>query len=104
MEESHAGEIPAWPRNTGNSARGNGITNGRRNNGNSRGCLFGRQSSRCATGHQNVNLETSQLGRQIGKAIVISLAPAKFNGDVLSLDVAEVPQACQKCLQLPAMT
>jgi len=37
-------------------------------------------------GHKDIDLEALELRRQLGELIIISLGPAKFNGDVLPVD------------------
>jgi hypothetical protein len=52
-------------------------------------CLA-RKRSRCTSGHENVNLETHQLGRQVGEPIIFPLGPSILDDDVLPLHVAEL--------------
>ena len=50
-------------------------------------------------GHDNVNFETDELGRQSGQAVILFLRPAVFDDEVPALDVAELAQTGPQCLQ-----
>ena len=47
----------------------------------------------CSLGHDDINLETNQLGRQFGESLVLSLSPTEFDGEVLAFDIAQIAQA-----------
>ena len=52
-----------------------------------------------AVGHDDVDLETNQLSRQLGEPVILALRPAEFDDDVLAFDVAEVAQTGSQCFQ-----
>ena len=61
-------------------------------------CLAARAPG-TAVGHDDVDLEPHQLGRELGKPVVLALRPAELDDEVLALDVAELAQARPECLQ-----
>src|SRR5262245_2585727 len=71
----------------------------RHNDGNRLGRILGRQdypgSSSC---HDDINLETHQLGRKLREPIDLSLRKSVLDGDVLSFDVAKLAQSLPNCL------
>src|SRR6516165_2501769 len=55
--------------------------------------LLGRQSRRTAPGgHDDVDLESHELGGECGGSVGFPVAPSVLDGDVPSLDVAQLPQ------------
>ena len=93
-----SGDVSALPREAGDDARGNGVANGRHDNGYRRGRALGHKRPRYRMGHDDVNLEANQLGRQIGEPIALPLRPSVLNDNVLALHVAEVTQARPQCI------
>ena len=55
--------------------------------------MLGGQGLRCASGHDDINLERNQLGRERGEPLVLPLGISVFNHDVVALDVTEVTQS-----------
>ena len=53
---------------------------------------------RCPVGHEEVDLETNQLGGQVREPTVLFIGPAELNDDVLALYVTEVAKLQSKCL------
>jgi hypothetical protein len=49
-----------------------------------------------ADGHEEVRLETNQLGGEVGQALELALCPAGLNGHSLTLAIAEVAQGLQE--------
>src|SRR5262249_29532468 len=97
-EIGHSGEVPAWPREARDDARGNGVTAVHHDDWNRRCRTLGHERPRCPLGHENVNLQTNQLSRQTRELIVLVLGPAKLNGDVLAFDIAQVTKTRPKYL------
>src|SRR4029434_8392263 len=62
------------------------------------GCLLDSLSRLRRGRHDDVNIEPNQLGREGWEAIEPALRPSLFEGDVLSLDIAQPAQALPKCL------
>ena len=55
-------------------------------------CLAAR-ARECASGHDDINLERSQFGRESGEPLELPLGISVFDHDVAALDVAEVTQS-----------
>src|SRR5262249_28236419 len=55
--------------------------------------LLGRQGLGCTSGHDDINFERNQFGRERGEPLVLSPDISVFNHDVATLDVAEVTQS-----------
>jgi hypothetical protein len=66
-----------------------------------RGCL-GCHGYAMADGHEEVRLETNELGGEVRQAIELALCPAGLNGNGLGLAVAEVAQGLQETPGRPA--
>ncbi len=60
--------------------------------------MHGRKGAGCARRHDDICLETDQLGRLAGEPIIMTLRPAVVDGDALSLDIAELAEALAECL------
>ena len=63
------------------------------------GGLLGRQGGRGAHGHDHVDLERDQLGRQGGKALGMPLGIAPLNRDVLAFHIPEGAEFLQEEVQ-----
>ena len=55
-------------------------------------CLAAR-AARCASGHDDINLERNQFGRKSGEPLDLPLGISVFDHDVAALDVTEVTQS-----------
>jgi hypothetical protein len=55
--------------------------------------LLGGQSVGCAWGHDDINLERNQFGRESGEPLELPLGIPVFDHDIAALDVTEVTQA-----------
>ena len=86
-------DVAARPREAGDDARGNSVADAHHDDGYRCGSLLGRKGSRCASGHEDVNLEPDQLGRQVGEAIKLPSAQPGLDDNVLPLHVAQITQA-----------
>jgi hypothetical protein len=60
--------------------------------------LFGGQGMGCAWGHDDINLERNQFGRESGEPLGLPLGISEFDHDVAALDVTEVTQSLEKGL------
>src|SRR5262249_7324176 len=54
---------------------------------------FAARTRRCSSGHDRVDFETNQLGRQIREAFGAPVRRVVFDEQVLSLDIAELAEA-----------
>src|SRR2546425_1058837 len=55
--------------------------------------LLGGQDADCVWGHDDINLERNQFGRESGKPLELPLGISVFDHDVAALDVPEVTQS-----------
>jgi hypothetical protein len=62
--------------------------------------LLGRAGSLRAGSAEDVDRETNQLSRELGKALAAPIGPADLEGDVFAFDVAALPQSSPKGLQV----
>src|SRR6516162_9829758 len=84
-------------REAGNDAKGNEIGGDRRDDRNCRCRTLGGKNSR-SVGHDDMDVESNQLGRQSGEPVLMSICKAKFDVEVPAFDVAEVTKAIRKCV------
>jgi len=61
--------------------------------------LLDRVDGGAAPGHNQVDVEPDQLGRQVAETFLASLGIAVLNDEVLALDIAEVVQTLPESLQ-----
>jgi len=55
---------------------------------------------RCPTlRDDDVHLQTDQVGREGGVAIILALGPSGLDGDVLTFHIAQIPQALAEGLE-----
>jgi hypothetical protein len=85
--------VSARPRETRYQAGGNGVTGNRDDDGDDRGRLLRGTCSLRPMGHDGVNPETNQFGRQLGQPVILFFCPTVFDDEVLALDVAQLAQA-----------
>jgi hypothetical protein len=76
----------------GHEPERNGITNNCRDDWDRFGDFLGRADRGVSSCHDDINLETDQLGRKLSEPIVLSFRISVLNGDILSLHVAEVSE------------
>ena len=56
--------------------------------------MLGGQGGGCAScGHDDINLERSQFGRESGEPLELPLGISVFDHDVAALDVSEITQS-----------
>jgi hypothetical protein len=60
--------------------------------------LLGGQGLGCARGHDDINLEHNQFGRESGEPLELPLGISVFDHDVATLDVPEVMQSLEEGL------
>jgi len=84
-------------REAGNDAKGNEIGGDRRDDRNCRCRTLGGKNSRSG-GHDDIDVESNQLGRQSGEPVLMSICKAIFDVEVPAFDVAEVTKAIRKCV------
>jgi hypothetical protein len=84
-------------REAGSDAKSDEIGSDRRDNRNGRCRALGGKNSR-SVGHDDIDLESNQLGRQSQESVLMSICKAKFDVEVPALDVAEVTKAIRKCV------
>jgi hypothetical protein len=57
--------------------------------------LLDGQSGGCGWGHNGINLERKQFGREGGEPLELPLSISVFNHDVAALDIPEVMQSLE---------
>ena len=72
--------------------------NAQHNDGNRLGRILAARISGSPPYHDDINLETHQVGRKLREPIALSLRIAVLDGDVLSFDVAKLAQSQPNCL------
>jgi hypothetical protein len=60
--------------------------------------LLGGQGGECAWGHDDINLERNQFGRESGEPLGLPLGISVFDHEVATLDVTEVTQSLEEGL------
>ena len=77
----------------------------RHNNGNRLGRIHGRPDRRVPSCcHDDINLETHQLGRKLSEPIAFPLRISVLGSDVLSFYVAPLAQSQPNCLETGGLT
>ncbi len=88
-----AGQVRARPREARDDSARERIAHRHEDNRNRLRGMLGRQRGLRRERYDNVDLKAHEVGRQFGQLIELAFRPAKLEGDVLALDVAEVLQA-----------
>ena len=91
-------DVAAGPRQALNKPNCNRVTRRRHNDRDCPGSIFGSQSIGTTGSDDDVNLETDEIGREVGKAIASTLRISILNADVLSLNPSEVAETLPECL------
>src|SRR5712692_4615210 len=87
-------DIAARPRQAGDESARDRIANSSEDNGEGPGRLLGGQGGDCASaGHDDINLERNQFGRESGEPIGLPLGISVFDHEVAALDVTEITQS-----------
>ena len=60
--------------------------------------MLGGQGAGCAWGHDDINLERNQFGRESREPLDLPLGISVFDHDVAALDVTEVTQSLEEGL------
>jgi hypothetical protein len=66
--------------------------------------LLGGQGGGCAWGHDDINLERDEFGRDSGEPLELPLGRSVFDHEVAALDVTEVTQSLKKGLSQVGVT
>jgi hypothetical protein len=61
--------------------------------GDSPGRVLGGQGRGCACGHDHINLERNQFGRESGEPLEFAFGRSVFDHEVAALDVTKVTQS-----------
>jgi hypothetical protein len=81
----------------------NGIGRGRHDDGDRPGRLHGCESAGRPRGHDDDRIETDQVGRELGEPLVSPFCPSVLNGNVLTLDVAQVAELLSEGLYVSGL-
>src|SRR6516162_1079835 len=93
-----AGNISIGAREGGDDADADRIANGTHHDRNRSRCLLRRQGSRSAPCDDQVNRKRSQFDRHGGVAVVTTFCKARYQPQILALDIAIVLQLARKPL------
>ena len=97
-EKIDTGRIAAWSTETRGKTKLDRVFGDAEDDGDRRGCRFGRQRRRDAAGRgDHGDLPANQFGRQRRQSIDFTLGPAVFNRRVHALDIAGLFQAPVIC-------
>jgi hypothetical protein len=66
--------------------------------GNARGCVLGGTNARRAA-DDDIDLDSDQVGRKLGKPLRAFPRPTVFDGDVLVLSPAEFAETVAECIE-----
>jgi hypothetical protein len=88
----HARDVAAWARETGDEPRGYRIATMHHNDRNRARGALGRTRRRDSLCHKHLDREPDQVGRQVGKPLVLPLGIALHQGEVLALDVPQLAE------------
>ena len=91
-----AGDVSARPRKARDQPRADRITRVGHHDGDFVRRLLCRLCGGREPGHDDIDLETDQLGSQFGKPIGLSLCRSKLEPNVLSLDISQLAQSLPK--------
>src|SRR5436190_4142285 len=89
-------DVPSRSRQAGNEPAKHGVRHPYHHDRSCRCHLPGGQARRRALGNQNVNLETNQLEREIGKALDLAWCIAALQNKVPALDITDFTQTSSK--------
>ncbi len=95
-KESQPGDVPARPREAGHEAVSNRIAHGRYDNGDGGSCLLNGAGRWRIRGENEVDVQASQLNRQMRKALDLPIGRSVFDEDVLPLHIAVFAQSLLK--------
>jgi hypothetical protein len=89
---AHPGEIPAWPRETGDKPALDWIDDVNEDNGDSGGRVLGSPGAGSCSSQDQRHRKADQFSRVVGDLVEV-LCLAVLQGDMLALDVPEVTQS-----------
>src|SRR5262245_28430426 len=93
-----AGDISIGARQAGDDTDADRIANGTHHDRYRSRCLLRRQRRRGAPRDDQVNRKRSQFGRHGGVAVIATFCKARYQPQILTLDIAIVPQLARKPL------
>jgi hypothetical protein len=91
---------PARPRKAGDEPAPNRIGSRSKDNGEGSGRFLGGEWDACVSsfGHDDINLERNQFGRESGEPLDLPFGISVFDHEVATLDVPEVTQPLEESL------
>src|SRR5215472_5593654 len=96
---THARNIAPGPRQAGNQTRSHRITDTDHHNGNFGGCLPCCSGGRCERCDNDIDLPTDEIVSQVVQACHVSICRAKFERNILSLNIAKLAESSAKFTQ-----
>jgi hypothetical protein len=97
-ESRYPREIPARPREAGDEPARDGVSGCDHDDGDRAGRVLGGQGPWRRSGDDHVNLQTSELGRELGEPTKLALRKPILEGKILALDPAQVAEPLAKRL------
>src|SRR5215831_17618872 len=88
----HPGDVSAWTRETPNEPEPDRIRKTYSDNGNRRRGALGRQGPRRRGRHNDIYLESDELGRERGEPVELPLRNSKLDDDVLTFHPAKIAE------------
>ena len=92
INPGHSRNVSTRPRQAGNESRPNGITTEGHDDRDHLSCVLRSLDCFIPCGHDDVDLDMDQLGRERGEAIEFSLCISILNDNVFPLDVPKLAQ------------
>jgi hypothetical protein len=97
---AQASDVSARARQPGDDTGHQRIAARGHHDGNRCGGILGRHHGGRPARHDQIDVETSQLGRELRKALGAAIGRAIVDDEVLALDVAEVPQTLAQRIEI----
>jgi len=92
VDRGQAGEVAARPGKAGNRSNLDGLTHGRKDDGDLRSRLLDGHDCGGVRRDNHIQLEPDQFGRELGEPIELAQRPSVLDGDVLAINPAMLPQ------------
>src|SRR3972149_4759934 len=97
-QEGEPRDIPTRPRQARHEPEPHWIAEVRHDDGDRRRGAFGSDGRWLTPRHDDANVETDQLGRQLWESFGLPLHNSALDGEVLALYIAAFPQPLDECL------
>src|SRR5215510_5822345 len=99
-DNGEARDIAARPPKAGDESARNRITDRSEDDGKGRGRLLGGEGGGCVCDHDDINLESNEVGHESGEPLEVPPVTSVFDHDVAALDITEITQSLAEGLAL----